>query len=112
MGPESEYDIEVDHIIPQDMFRSAVSIDRNEIVKDNILNLALLPKSENASKNNKKLIAVDADWLKDCIERYEFIPRDKFVEFSDISNYRQMFEYRKPLFEKAFTELREKILNS
>ena len=112
MGPESEYDIEVDHIIPQDMFKSAVSIDRNEIVKDNILNLALLPKSENASKNNKKLIAVDADWLKDCIERYEFIPRDKFLEFSDISNYRQMFDYRKPLFEKAFTELREKILNS
>ena len=69
------------------------------------MNLALLPKSENASKNNKKLIAVDADWLKDCIERYEFIPRDKFLEFSDISNYKKMFEFRKPLFEKAFTEL-------
>ena len=48
-GPDTEYDIEVDHIIPQSLFKES-SIENKDFVQHNLLNLGLLPKDENISK--------------------------------------------------------------
>lgn len=110
-GPDTSYDIEVDHIIPQASFGIS-SIDNRDVLQHNILNLGLLPKDENASKNNKRLIMIESQWLKDQIARYEFIPEDRFQEFSNVSNYKALFEFRKPIFIDAYTKYRQDILNN
>lgn len=48
-GPDSRCKIEVDHIIPQDLFNNSV-IANKEVIVHSLFNLALLPKNENASK--------------------------------------------------------------
>jgi hypothetical protein len=109
-GPGSMYTIEVDHIIPQTLF-SQSTIDRKEIVMDNLLNLGLLPKKDNISKSNKRLTHVEDTWLKSQIQKYEFIEEVDYPKVSDINNYKIIFEERCKLFYEAFSELRDKILN-
>lgn len=110
-GPDTNYDIEVDHIIPQTLFNQS-SIPKKEVIQDNLLNLGLLPKDENISKSNKKLILIDSQWLKDQIVKYEFILEDKFLEYSNVNNYQQMFDERKEVFIEAYTTKRDNILNN
>ena len=110
-APDTSYEIEVDHIIPQASFGSS-SIDNHDVLQHNILNLGLLPKDENASKNKKRLIMIESQWLKDQIVRFEFVPEDKFQEFSNVSNYKALFECRKPIFVDAYTKYRQEILNN
>lgn len=107
----SSYKYDIDHIIPQTLFKSSQIADK-ELIQDNLFNLALLPKRENQSKGGKKLSAIDDAWLKLQIKEYEFIPEDKYTEFSDVTNYKAMFEYRKPKFVEAFTTKRTYILNN
>lgn len=95
-GPDSLNEIEVDHIIPQASFETS-SIKNHEVIQHNLLNLGLLPKNENASKNKKRLIMIESEWLRDQIEKYEFIPKDCFADFSDVKNYKEMFELNYPL---------------
>lgn len=108
-GPDSLNEIEVDHIIPQASFETS-SIKNHEVIQHNLLNLGLLPKNENASKNKKRLIMIESEWLRDQIEKYEFIPKDCFADFSDVKNYKEMFELRKAIIEDAFTTKRNTIL--
>ena len=110
-APDTSYEIEVDHIIPQALF-GASFIERRDVLQHNVLNLGLLPKNENASKNKKKLILIESDWLKDEIARYEFIPKERFQEFSSVNNYKAMFQFRKPIFIEAYTVCRQEILNN
>ena len=66
--------------------------------------------NENASNNKKRLIMIESEWLRDQIEKYEFIPKDCFADFSDVKNYKEMFELRKAIIEDAFTTKRNTIL--
>ncbi len=110
-GPDTCYDIEIDHIIPQTLFNES-SIPRKEIIQNNLLNLGLLPKDENVAKSNKKLIMIDSQWLKDQIVKYEFIAESKFGDYSNVNNYQTMFDDREKIFLDAYTIKRNDILNN
>ncbi|MCQ2411620.1 MAG: DUF262 domain-containing protein [Sphaerochaetaceae bacterium] len=110
--PSIDCEIDVDHIIPQEVFKNAASLDRNNIIQDNLFNLGLLPKRDNISKSNKKLIQITDPWLRDMIETYEFISKDDYEKFSDINNYKELFEYRSEVFFEAYTTGRNSILNN
>ena len=110
-GPDSKYDLEVDHIIPKALF-DASTIDRKEIIQHNLLNLGLLPKGDNGSKSDKKLIEIDDEWLKSQIEKYEFIKEDDFVKYSNINHYKDMFKQREKIFFEAYVQKRNNILNN
>lgn len=110
-GPDTNYDIEVDHIIPKTLFAES-NIERKDIIRDNILNLGLLPKDENIAKSNKKLILIDSQWLKDQIKKYEFISEDKFTLYSNVNNYKDMFEERAEIIVEAYTKKRSDIINN
>lgn len=71
-------------------FKIVAGIYEGEVIQHNLLNLGLLPKNENASKNKKRLIMIESEWLRDQIEKYEFIPKDCFADFSDVKNYKEM----------------------
>ncbi len=105
----SSYDI--DHIIPQTIFKGS-SIENKEEVQDNLFNLALLPKTENISKGGKKLSQIEDSWLKRQIKEYEFIDENDYQKFSDVSNYKQLFEHRKAFFMEAFKDKRTYLLNN
>lgn len=107
----SNYHYEIDHIIPQTLFNGSALEDK-EIIQDNLFNLALLPKKENISKSNKKLSVIDDPWLKNQILTYEFIPEDKFTEYSNVLNYKSMFEFRKKFFIEAFKTKRTNLINN
>ncbi|MBQ7590858.1 MAG: DUF262 domain-containing protein [Verrucomicrobia bacterium] len=115
LSREGQDSYDIDHIIPQSLFKGS-KIPRNDVIKDNILNLGLLPKRENCSKGDRRLIEItnDESWLRDQIRRYEFIEYDleRYNRFSDITHYNEMFEFRKPIIIKAFTEDRIRILNN
>lgn len=110
-GPDSNYGIEVDHIIPQTLFNES-SIPRKGVIQDNLLNLGLLPKDENVAKSNKKLLLIDSQWLKDQIEKYEFISEEKYSEYSNVNNYQKMFDERAEIILEAYGDKRNDILNN
>lgn len=110
-GPDSNYEIEVDHILPQTLFNESV-LDRKDVIQHNLLNLGLLPKDENVAKSNKRLNAIYSSWLKDEICKYEFIAEADFTTYSDISNYKKLFESRKNVFYTAYGEKRTELLNN
>lgn len=110
-GPDTDYGLEVDHIIPQTLFNES-SIERKDVIQNNLLNLGLLPKNENIAKGNKKLILIDSQWLKDQIVKYEFIPEEMFLEYSNVNNYQKMFDAREQIFLEAYTEKRDNMLNN
>lgn len=110
-GPDTTYDIEIDHIIPQTLFNES-SIPRKDVIQNNLLNLGLLPKDENVAKSNKKLILIDSQWLKDQIVKYEFIEETKFNDYSNVNHYQKMFDERAVVFLEAYTTKRSDILNN
>ncbi len=110
-GPDAQYHIEVDHIIPQTLFDSS-TLPEKEYLKDNLFNLALLPKNENISKRNKRLIEINDNWLKDQVEKYTFIKKVDFLKYSDLNHWKDLKEYRKEIFMKTFTDDRNGILNN
>lgn len=112
LGPDTDNSIEVDHIIPQSLFNASATIPKKETIQHNVLNLGLLPKGENISKSDKKLIVIDDTWLVDQIERYEFIKKEDFAKYSNVNNYQSLFDYRKPIFYEAYDTDRDKLLNN
>ena len=104
---------DVDHIIPQALFDNS-QIPRKNIIKNNILNLGLLPTNENISKGKKRLCQIDDTWLKDQIEKYEFIENnlETYDKFSNVTNYQELFDLRKPIILAAFKEKRTDLLNN
>ena len=61
-GPDTGCSIEIDHILPQDLFKNSTIAD-NEAKMNSLFNLGLLPKNDN--RNNE--IAVSTDDIKDGI---------------------------------------------
>lgn len=111
-APDSKYAIEVDHIIPQALFKISL-IDRKEILQDSLYNLGLLPKDENISKSDKKLSSIDNPWLKEQVAKYESVSTDKEItEFSNITNYDKLFKKRKKLFDEAYGCCRNDLINN
>lgn len=107
-GPDTSDLIEVDHIIPQTLFTSSSINDKS--VQHNLFNLALLPKKENISKSNKRLLEITDQWLKDQIKKYAFIEDTDFLKYSDLSYLEELRSLRGALFTKKFIEDRNNIL--
>lgn len=107
-GPDTNYSIEIDHIIPQSIFKSS-AIKNKEIV-NNLFNLALLPKDENISKSNKMLSQINSPWLEDQIEKYEFIEKKDFMKYSDLTNIDDLKLMRSSKIYDAFDKKRDQIL--
>ena len=101
IGPDTDYGIEVDHIIPQEVFKNS-SIDSG--VQHSLYNLGLLPKKENISKSNKRLNEITDSWLKLQIKQYEFIEEAEFNTYSNAANYQQLFEAHYELFKSTFDD--------
>lgn len=110
-GPDSFYKIEVDHIIPQSIFNKSALANKDSI-QHNIYNLALLPKDENISKSNKRLVEISDQWLKDQIKKYAFIDENQYGAFSDLNNLDKLKQLRSKILLEAFDEKRDKILNN
>jgi hypothetical protein len=104
-GPTGSDTIEVDHIIPQALFKSS-TIPDSDIVVHNLYNLALLPKRINISKTNKRLVEITDPWLKNQIRQYEFIEESDFQTFSDLTNREQLKGLRVPYFMNALGQKR------
>lgn len=100
-GPDTIYSIEVDHIIPQDVFKSS-SIDSR--AQDSLFNLGLLPKNENISKSNKRLYDIHNTWLIDQIKKYEFVDESDFSKYSNIENYSLLYDSHYELFKSVFDD--------
>ena len=106
-----EYTAEFDHIIPKKSFASS-NIERKDVVKDVIYNIGLLPKTKNASKNERTLNEISNDTtLVNAVIDYEEIERDKFDDFSSILNLEMLKEYRGKKIIEAFEKNREDFLN-
>ncbi len=100
-GSDSIYDIEIDHIIPKDLF---IKNGIDEKIQNSIYNLGLLPKGENISKSNRKLNEIHDDWLIDQIRKYEFIEPSEYELYSDVSAYNKLYDAHYELFKDVFGE--------
>ncbi|MFC0237081.1 DUF262 domain-containing protein [Fictibacillus phosphorivorans] len=111
-GPDDpDVEITIDHIYPQDVFNNSPFEDK-DILCNNLFNLALLPKSDNVSKGNKKLKVIDNQWLTDYIVKYTGITSEDFNKYSDINNIEYLKEKRKIDFLNSFTAKRNQIIYS
>lgn len=111
-GPNhADGQLDVDHIIPQALFNNS-TFDRVETLRDNLLNLGILPKKENCSKGKKRLVEITDSWLKSEVKEYEFIDEADYQTFSNVNNYLTMFNQRRPIFINAFTVMRRNLLNN
>ncbi len=105
-----DYIAEFDHIIPQKLFNSS-GLERKEAKRDSIYNIGLLPKSTNASKNDRTLNEITGnDALVNAVVEYEEIERSKFEEFSSISNWEKLRKYRGSKIKEAFSKTREEFI--
>lgn len=101
---------DVDHIIPQEKFKGNDLVESN--MKDSLTNLAILPKKDNISKNNKALNEITDAWLKSQIVTYAEIPEVDFERFSDISNMAKLRASRGKYFVDCFTKTRTTMLSN
>lgn len=108
-APDSKYHIEVDHIIPQKLFKASC-LPHKDKIKDGLFNLAFLPKDENISKSDKTLKEITSDWLIEEIEKYEFIKKSDFTKFSDITKIDDLKSLRETILKNEFLEARNRIL--
>ena len=99
-GPDTDETIEIDHIIPQSLFTSSSIKDKT--IQNSLFNLALLPKKENISKSNKRLVEITDQWLKDQIKKYAFIEEKDYAKFSDLANLDKLKAHRGSFFTKNF----------
>jgi hypothetical protein len=102
--------IDIDHIIPQNAFAS-VHDPKIKCLKDNIVNLALLPKRENVNKSNRKLTDITDDWLKSQIKAYEEIEENQYEQFSCFDGILELQQYRGNLIKEAFRTNRKKLID-
>lgn len=101
---------EFDHIIPQTAFGDKKDKTQSKL-RDNLFNLALLPKVSNASKNDRPLQdTLSNESLVSNIEKYEEIKKEDFAKFNKRENIDALKEYRLNNFYKAFGEFRNDIL--
>ena len=107
----ADYDFvpDFDHIIPQASFKSSTLADK-DLLKDNIYNLALMPKSKNAAKNDRPLKTIDDETIINAIVDYEEIEEEDFDKYSKPTDIGALKEYRGGLIKEAFGETRTKLL--
>ncbi len=105
---EAQFD--VDHLYPQEKFKNNSFVAETD--KDCLCNLSLLPKKDNISKSNKSLNEISDTWLIQQIEQYADVQSSDFSKYSNIANISQLKSLRKPLFEKAFKEIRDAKLSN
>ncbi|MDP3777312.1 DUF262 domain-containing protein [Methylotenera sp.] len=86
--------IEKDHIIPRALFESS-HVENKSIITNNLFNLCLLPKKENITKRDKRLLEITDTWLIDEVEKYTGINRKDFTKYSDIQNIQALKAERK-----------------
>lgn len=111
-GPDSGlYHTQVDHIIPQALFKKS-AMQNKDLLQNNLFNLALLPANENISKSDDRLIEISNQWLKDQILKYEFIREEDYKKYSDLNNIDSLKEDRRKYFEKAFDQDRDYLFNN
>lgn len=101
---------EFDHIVPQTAFGDKKDKTQSK-TRDNLFNLALLPKVSNASKNDRSLQeTLPNESLVSNIEKYEEIKKEDFSKFNKKEDVAALKEYRLDNFYKAFGEIRNNIL--
>lgn len=105
---------EIDHIVAESLFSSGVQSDEILIMKDCLLNFALLPKGENIAKSDQKLNVIkNTDpWLTKQIENYAEISESDMDILSDLSNISKLKDIRLPLYKEAFDSLRDSWINN
>lgn len=108
-APDSNFTLEVDHIIPQSLFKAS-KIENNEVIQHNLFNLCILPKDENISKGKKRLIEITDPWLKKQITKYTIIDESDFNKYSDIGNLDGLRVLRGNDILKTFSSNRDSIL--
>lgn len=99
---------DVDHIIPQELFRDNSLVPM--IMKDSLINLGLLPKRENISKGAKRLKEVSNSWLRESISSYEGIKEEDFDKYSDVTHIEDLKNQRMHLFCETFGKKRKAML--
>lgn len=105
--PPSEMDVtyDIDHIIPQSIIEGNPAV--NTSFKDCLLNISLLPKKDNISKNDKPLNEITDPWLKRQIEIFEHIIIADFDKYSTLANVEDFKDERKQMFDNIFGEKRD-----
>jgi len=104
-GPDTKYEIEVDHIIPQEAFKT---VPNGTNIQNSLYNLGLLPKRENISKSKKRLNEIHDTWLKAEIVKYEFVKENQFDDYSDIVNHQKLFNAHYKMFAEVFDDKHER----
>lgn len=105
--PTSDLDVtyDIDHIIPQSVIEGNPAV--NASFKDSLLNLSLLPKKDNISKNDKPLNEITDQWLKNQIEVFEHIKIEDFEKYSTLANVEDFKFVRKSMLDRIFGEKRD-----
>ena len=101
---------DLDHIYPQKLFKS--SAEKYNILKDSIINLEILSKHANESKNDKRLVEIEDKSIQDEISKSSYINIKDFVKYSDINNIEDLVKERKKALLSIFEKDRNKILNN
>lgn len=104
------YPGEIDHIMPQSIWKSSTMEDK-EAIQNNAFNLALLPKNVNASKKDQ-ILASMTGVIADQVSEYEEIKKEDFVKYSNVVNYTLLKQEREKLYKDALVKERKKILES
>lgn len=109
MGPDNS-NIDIDHIIPQNLFDSNSTLSNGELIKNSLFNLCPLPSRDNVKKTNKKLKLIEDEWLIQQIEKYSNISRSEFSLYSEVENYTNLRTKRRDFFEEKFVEKKKLII--
>jgi hypothetical protein len=108
-GPDGiDVTIEIDHIIPQEMFDSSTLLNK-ELKIHNLSNLALLPKKDNISKRNQPLRDITDPWLKTQVSSFTSSPEGDFERFSKVQSIDDLKDFRKGFFMEAFGGKRDNL---
>lgn len=107
-GPGDLYPIEADHIIPQALFKNRPGQVASHV--DSLYNFGLLPKNENVSKSNKRLVEIQNEWLKSQIQKYEFVEEVDYIKYSDIGQYETIYQERSEFMIDQFIAKRQSLL--
>lgn len=100
---------EIDHILPQSSFGNDIDISKKEL-KDSLINISLLPKKYNGSKNDKYLKDITDDYLKNEISRYTLIDTNDFINYSSINDIEKLKTKRESDYMNVF-KTREDVLS-
>lgn len=85
---DEEVTFDIDHIIPQAKFANNNMVDN--LMKDSLTNLAILPSKDNQSKKDKALNEISDPWLKSQIVDFSGIKEQDFDKYSDITNINEL----------------------